>query len=158
MLAIDTSGSMAATDVSPEPARRRAGFAARRFIEGLPKGLKIGVLSFDTSARVLVAPTSDHAAGARRRSNSLTIGGGTATGVAIDDALDAVSALPAGADGQKAPAAIVLMSDGSPTIGKDGESIRSRRSPRRRRRRQGGAGSGRHDRVRDGVGHGHDPG
>ena len=120
ILAIDTSGSMAATDVAPSRLVA-AQEAARRFINGLPKGLKIGVLSFDTDARVLAAPTTDHAA-ALAAVNSLSVGGGTATGVAIDDALSAVAALPPGSDGKKAPAAIVLMSDGSPTIGKDGET------------------------------------
>ena len=68
----------------PRPTSRRAGLvaaqaAARRFINGLPSGLKVGLLSFDTNARVLVSPTSDHApvlAGV----DALTIGGGTATG------------------------------------------------------------------------------
>ncbi len=106
---------MAATDVAPSRLVA-AQTAARQFIQGLPSGLQIGLLSFDTRARVLVAPTADHTpvlAGV----DALTIGGGTATGLAINQALNAVAALPAGADGQKAPAAIVLMSDGSPTIG-----------------------------------------
>ena len=120
LLAIDTSGSMAATDVTPTRLVS-AQAAARRFISGLPAGLKIGLLQFDTTARVLVAPTADHVpvlAGV----DQLTIGGGTATGVAINSALDAVAALPPGADGKKAPAAIVLMSDGSPTIGQSGQT------------------------------------
>jgi Ca-activated chloride channel family protein len=117
ILAIDTSGSMAATDVAPSRLVA-AQAAARNFIAGLPKGLKIGLISFDSNARVLVSPTSDHApvlAGV----NALTIGGGTATGVAIQTALDSAAGLAPGADGQKAPAAIVLMSDGSPTIGRN---------------------------------------
>ncbi|HEY5076117.1 MAG TPA: VWA domain-containing protein, partial [Acidimicrobiia bacterium] len=120
LLAIDTSGSMAATDVTPTRLVA-AQAAAQRFISGLPAGLKIGLLQFDTTARVLVAPTTDHVpvlAGV----DQLTIGGGTATGVAIDSALDSVAALPVGADGKKAPAAIVLMSDGSPTIGQSGQT------------------------------------
>jgi Ca-activated chloride channel family protein len=119
ILAIDTSGSMAATDVAPSRLVS-AQAAARRFIDGLPKGLKVGLLSFDTTARVLVTPTQDHVP-VLAAVDALTIGGGTATGVAIDSALQAVAALPPGADGQKAPAAIVLMSDGSPTIGKNGQ-------------------------------------
>jgi Ca-activated chloride channel family protein len=120
MLAIDTSGSMASTDVNPSRLVA-AQDAARRFIDGLPAGLKIGLLSFDTTARVLVAPTSDHTA-ALAAVNQLTIGGGTDTGDAINDALNAVSALPPAADGSKAPAVVVLMSDGSPTIGSGGLS------------------------------------
>jgi Ca-activated chloride channel family protein len=117
ILAMDTSGSMAATDVKPTRLVA-AQVAARNFIAGLPKGLKIGLISFDSGARVLVAPTTDHApvlAGV----NALTIGGGTATGVAIQTALDSAAGLAPGANGQKAPAAIVLMSDGSPTIGRN---------------------------------------
>jgi len=120
LLAIDTSGSMAATDVSPSRLVS-AQAAARRFVSGLPAGLKVGLLQFDTTARVLVAPTTDHVP-VLAAVDSLSIGGGTATGVAIESALDAVAALPAGADGKKAPAAVVLMSDGSPTIGAPGQT------------------------------------
>jgi Ca-activated chloride channel homolog len=120
LLAIDTSGSMAATDVTPSRLVA-AQAAARRFVSGLPAGLKVGLLQFDTTARVLVAPTSDHVP-VLAAVDALAIGGGTATGVAINRALDAVATLPPGADGKKAPAAIVLMSDGSPTIGAAGQS------------------------------------
>ena len=120
LLAIDTSGSMAATDVTPSRLVA-AQTAARRFIRGLPAGLKIGLLQFDSSARVLVAPTSDHTP-VLAAVDALSIGGGTATGSAIDSALAAATALPAGADGKKAPAAVVLMSDGSPTIGQSGQT------------------------------------
>ena len=120
LLAIDTSGSMAATDVSPSRLVA-AQTAARRFVTGLPAGLKVGLLQFDSTARVLVAPTSDHTP-VLAAVDALSIGGGTATGSAIDSALAAATALPAGADGKKAPAAVVLMSDGSPTIGRAGQS------------------------------------
>ncbi len=115
MLVIDTSGSMAATDVSPSRLVA-AQAAARQFVQGLPSGLKVGLMSFDSQARVLAAPTTDHAP-VLAAVNALTVGGGTATGVAINDALGAIAALPVGAGGEKAPAAIVLMSDGAPTIG-----------------------------------------
>jgi Ca-activated chloride channel family protein len=120
LLAIDTSGSMAATDVTPSRLVA-AQTAARRFITGLPAGLKVGLLQFDTTARVLVAPTSDHTP-VIAAVDALSIGGGTATGSAIDSALAAATSLPAGADGKKAPAAVVLMSDGSPTIGQAGQT------------------------------------
>jgi Ca-activated chloride channel family protein len=120
MLAIDTSGSMAATDVSPSRLVA-AQVAARRFVSGLPAGLKVGLLQFDSTARVLVAPTADHVP-VLAAVDALSIGGGTATGVAIQNALDSVSALPPGAGGKKAPAAVVLMSDGAPTIGALGQT------------------------------------
>jgi Ca-activated chloride channel homolog len=120
MLAIDTSGSMAATDVTPSRLAA-AETAARRFVEKLPKGLKVGLLSFDSSARVVASPTSDHTT-VLAAINNLDVGGGTATGDAIFDALDAIAALPKGADGKPAPAAVVVMSDGAPTIGRNGET------------------------------------
>jgi Ca-activated chloride channel family protein len=83
--------------------------------------LKVGLLQFDTSARTLVAPTSDHPS-VNAAIDALTIGGGTATASAITQSLGAISALPPDAQGKKAPAAIVLMSDGAPTIGENGLS------------------------------------
>ncbi len=120
LLAIDTSGSMAATDVAPTRLQA-ARTAATNFVNGVPKGLKIGLLQFDSSARVLVAPTSDHATVTAAIDN-LDTGGATATAAAITTGLDAIRALPPDAHGQKAPAAIVLMSDGSPTVGVNGMS------------------------------------
>jgi Ca-activated chloride channel family protein len=120
MLAIDTSGSMSATDVSPSRLAA-AQAAARRFVDKLPAGLKVGLVSFDSDARVLAAPASDHAA-VLAAINNLDVGGGTATGDAIYASLDAIAARPKAADGKRASAAVVLMSDGAPTVGRNGES------------------------------------
>jgi Ca-activated chloride channel family protein len=120
MLAIDTSGSMAATDVTPTRLKA-AESAARNFVEKLPKGLKIGLLSFNTSATVVASPTLDHET-VLNAISTLQVGGGTATGEAIFQSLGAIAALPKAADGKKAPGVIVVMSDGSPTIGRNGES------------------------------------
>jgi Ca-activated chloride channel homolog len=116
MLALDTSGSMASNDVAPSRLAA-AEQEARRFVNALPSGVQLGLVSFNTTATVLVAPTSDRTTMLGAISN-LTVGGGTATGDAIYLALNAISAVPPGADGTKAPAAIVLMSDGAPTIGR----------------------------------------
>lgn len=118
MLTLDTSASMTATDV--DPSRLAAAEAqAARFVEDLPRGIQVGLVAFDASARLLVPPTTDRAQltdGIR----SLSTGGGTATASGIRESLDAIAAVPKGATGKPVPAAIVLMSDGSPTIG-DGE-------------------------------------
>ena len=120
MMVVDTSGSMASTDVSPFRLGA-AQQAARHFVDGLPAGLQIGLLSFNSTAQILVAPTSDRTS-VRAGIDNLQIGGATATGEAIFLALDAINSLPAPAGGTKAPAVIVLMSDGSPNVGRPGET------------------------------------
>jgi Ca-activated chloride channel family protein len=118
LLAIDTSGSMSATDVAPTRLVA-AESAATSFVNGMPKGLKVGLVQFDNTARLLVTPTDDRSI-ITTAIGSLTLGGGTATGSAITQSLAAINALPPDANGKKPAAAIVLMSDGSPTIGEKG--------------------------------------
>jgi Ca-activated chloride channel family protein len=120
LLAIDTSGSMAAADVAPSRIDA-AEAAAKKFVERLPPGLKIGLLTFDSGARVLVSPTDDRPS-LQAAIDSLAVGGGTATGEAIFQCLAAIAALPGEAGGAPAAAAIVLMSDGTPTVGRAGQS------------------------------------
>ena len=60
LLTIDASGSMNATDVAPTRLRV-AQAAASQFVTQLPPGLKIGLISFNATARAApVAPTPDH--------------------------------------------------------------------------------------------------
>jgi Ca-activated chloride channel family protein len=61
MLAVDTSGSMMATDL--EPTRMEAAkAAARTFVDAFPQGPKIGLVSFSTYATLMIPPTPDHEA------------------------------------------------------------------------------------------------
>jgi Ca-activated chloride channel family protein len=120
VLTLDISGSMVANDVSPSRLAA-AEQAARGFVNALPSGVQLGLVSFSSSSSVLVAPTADRSA-VLAAINNLQAGGGTATGDAIGLSLDTIKALPAAANGQKVPAAIVLMSDGTPTIGHNGGS------------------------------------
>jgi Ca-activated chloride channel family protein len=120
ILTLDVSGSMIANDVTPTRLAA-AEQAARGFVNALPSGVQLGLVSFSTSASVVVPPTSDRAS-VLSGINNLQAGGGTATADAIMLSLNSVSTLPPGADGKAAPAAIVLMSDGSPTIGRNGTS------------------------------------
>jgi Ca-activated chloride channel family protein len=57
-LCIDTSGSMRARDVSPSRARA-AQTAARAFIDAVPPGTQIGIITFATNAFLIQAPTAD---------------------------------------------------------------------------------------------------
>jgi Ca-activated chloride channel homolog len=118
VLTLDTSGSMVATDVSPNRLAA-AQQAARSFVQALPPGIQVGLVSFSTSAGVDVAPTTDRAsliAGI----NGLQPGGGTATAAAINLAVQEIRAVPVAKGNTKAPGTIVLMSDGAPTIGENG--------------------------------------
>jgi Ca-activated chloride channel family protein len=119
IVAIDTSGSMAATDVTPTRLQA-AQDAARRFIDGLPPGLQAGVVTFSSQAATVAFPQTDRTS-AQSAVASLRAGGGTATGDAIYAGLDAAAAVPKTPDGKTVPAVIVLLSDGSPTIGRNGE-------------------------------------
>ena len=114
MLTLDTSGSMVATDVSPDRLGA-AQQAAASLVRALPSGIQLGLVTFSTQASVLVAPTNDRST-VLAAINGLQAGGGTATASAISLSLKAIEAVPV-AGGKKAPGAIVLMSDGSPTIG-----------------------------------------
>jgi Ca-activated chloride channel homolog len=117
VLTLDTSGSMIATDVSPSRLAA-AQHAARQFVQALPPGVQIGLVDFSTNASVLAAPTSDRAT-ILAAIDSLQAGGGTATAAAIKLSVQAITTLPVGKGDQKGPGTIVLMSDGSPTIGEN---------------------------------------
>jgi Ca-activated chloride channel family protein len=118
MLAIDVSGSMAATDV--EPFRLQAAQdAALRFAEEVPRQYQVGLVSFSGSANLLVAPTTDRAA-LSRAIDGLIPDGATAVGEAIATSLEAIRATQTGledADGTLEAARIVVLSDGATTVG-----------------------------------------
>jgi len=116
LLAIDTSGSMDAKDVAPTRLAA-AQAAARQFVDRLPPGPQVGLLSYDTAVMLRVAPTTDRNAVIQGLSN-LRLGGGTATGEAIFRSLDALADVPPADDGTKAGGTIVIMSDGAPTVGR----------------------------------------
>ena len=93
IVALDTSESMGATDVNPNRLDA-AKQAAKRFVDSLPQGLQVGLLSFDEQR---VDGGLAHV-GSRRRGGRhlpLQLGPGTATGPAISLALQAISALAA---------------------------------------------------------------
>jgi Ca-activated chloride channel family protein len=116
MLMTDVSGSMQATDVTPNRLTA-AKTAANRFVESTPARLNVGVLAFNQSPRVLQSPTRDRdsvfAAIERMKSS-----GGTATGAAIATATNVLEHAP-GDGGKRPPGAIVLLSDGASTSGVD---------------------------------------
>ena len=116
MLATDVSGSMLATDVEPNRliAAKRA---ARAFVNRVPKRINIGVMEYNNQPSVLQSPTTsklDVLAAIDR----MAVSGSTATGQAIVTATRVLQHVP-GENGQRAPAAIVLISDGASVLGTD---------------------------------------
>jgi Ca-activated chloride channel family protein len=136
VLAIDTSMSMAATDVAPS--RMAAAIdEAVGFVDDLPEGFEVGLVAFDGTARVLATPTDDHAA-VIDAIEQLSTGPGTAGGDAIEAALATIrvalgeesanafapTALDTTDDtddtaGDAPAATIIMLSDGTTTRGED---------------------------------------
>ena len=107
---------MLATDVSPSRmAAARA--AAATFIKGLPKGFKVGLVSFLDQADVVLPPTADHDAAVRALTR-LQADNGTALGDAITRSVDlGLSSLNAKIAGKGTPLVVLLLSDGASTTG-----------------------------------------
>jgi len=132
VLAIDTSISMEARDVSPSrvDAAREAAVA---FLDSVPEGVSVGVVAFDGQARELISPTSRLEAVRSVIESSIeaaSLGEGTAIGEAVYLGL---AALQSGqAEVGSAPEAeaqpigtIVLMSDGDTTMGRPNDEAAS---------------------------------
>jgi Ca-activated chloride channel family protein len=131
MLAVDTSLSMQATDVAPSRLAA-AQEAAEAFLDKVPKGVRVGLVSFDNGARLLVPPT-DQTATITRAIQNLQLGEGTAIGEAVFTSLDAIdealktdnkatseTSTTAKPEDEKA-GVIVLMSDGETTVGRSND-------------------------------------
>jgi len=89
VLALDESGSMCSTDVSPNRISA-AQTAARKFVDSLPGGTLAGLVEFNGFAEIAVSPTTDRTPLDQALSN-LSVGPGTAIGAAILQALDAIA-------------------------------------------------------------------
>jgi len=123
IIAVDVSGSMAATDVAPSRLSA-AKKAAQAFISAQPPSVNIGVVAFEQGGLEAAIPTADHAT-ALTAIGRLSAGGGTSLGSAILAALSAIThrAVSLGPNGS-APsigfwpsATIVLFSDGGDSGG-----------------------------------------
>ena len=111
ILAVDDSDSMLQTDVAPDRLKA-AQSAAQAFLEQLPPGFRVGVVTFAGTAQILVAPTMDRTKVSAALS-SLTTSRGTVIGDGLTSALDTIDA-DRRAHGA-GPAAVVLLTDGQDT-------------------------------------------
>ena len=123
VLAMDVSGSMAATDVAPS----RLGAAKRAavsFVDAQPSTVDIGVIAFQQGGLEAALPTADHST-VTAAVQRLTAGGGTSLGDAILASLSAIThkTVSLGRDGAIPSigywpsATIVIFSDGQDESG-----------------------------------------
>ncbi len=115
VLVTDHSRSMMATDVSPtrlEAARD----AATRFLDNVPAPVRVGAVAYSDAPDAVQAPTTKRD-DVRRIIEGLTADGSTATGDALAAALEGINQTRK--DGKRPPAAILLLSDGKTTTGRD---------------------------------------
>jgi Ca-activated chloride channel homolog len=128
VLAIDTSISMEADDVSPsrvDAARESAG----AFLDSVPEGVAIGVIGFDGVARNLISPTTRIEAVRQVIDGSINhsgLGEGTAIGEAVFLGIEAIEASGAeseddSATSDEAVGTIVVLSDGETTMGRSND-------------------------------------
>ena len=113
VLVTDASRSMLATDVEPSRMDAARG-AAEAFLDGVPDELRVGAVGFSTTPRSIVAPSHDRE-DVRAHLASLDADGGTATGDGLAEALRLLESQ----DNRRPPAAVVLLSDGKTTTGRN---------------------------------------
>ena len=114
VLAMDTSRSMVATDVPPTRLAV-AQQAVRRFLEQLPEGYRVGMVSFSQSAQTVLPATANREAALAALRN-LRTGDGTALGEGIARAVQVAQRVRP-EKGRRPPAAVLVLSDGAQTQG-----------------------------------------
>jgi Ca-activated chloride channel homolog len=114
VLVTDVSGSMEARDV--EPSRMEAvRQAALGFVDRAPGRLRVGAVSFNHSGQASEPPRAERE-DVRALLRRLRPSGGTATGKALGAGL---AMLERGRRQERAPGAVILLSDGRSTHGRD---------------------------------------
>ncbi|CAL9340725.1 hypothetical protein SUDANB121_00275 [Nocardiopsis dassonvillei] len=117
MVVVDVSLSMAATDIEPDR-MRAAKESAQGFVETLPDRFNVGLVAFSAQATVVSSPTQDHQAVVGSIEN-LQMGPGTAIGEGVFAALESIRGFDEDAQQDPPPSAIVLLSDGENTSGRE---------------------------------------
>jgi Ca-activated chloride channel family protein len=118
IMVTDISGSMNATDVSPD--RLTAAVeAAKTLTDKVPQTFRLGLVTFSDFAEQRVAPTTDRAQ-IRGALDQLAAEGGTAMGDGLERGLFSARTPVPNANGtgvRRLPSVIVLLSDGKNTSG-----------------------------------------
>lgn len=118
VVAMDVSGSMAATDV--EPTRLLAAReTAAAFVRALPARYRVALVTFGNVVRVEVAPTLDRNAVIARLPRTITPRAGTAIGDAVSRSVAVIVDSAGRIDGEslRRPGAVLILSDGRQNAG-----------------------------------------
>ncbi|WP_153503041.1 VWA domain-containing protein [Cumulibacter manganitolerans] len=119
-MALDVSLSMEAKDIKPDRFTAMKN-SATDFVDKLPQGINLGLVSFAGAAQIVQPPTIDRNA-IKVAIDGLELDQATATGEAIFACLQAIKTFQSSLKDQqsKIPAArIILLSDGFKTVGRD---------------------------------------
>jgi Ca-activated chloride channel homolog len=117
VLVLDISGSMAANDSNPT----RLGAAkkiAREYIDKLPKGYRVAVITFSDHSALVTPPTHDTGLAESAVAAARTGNQGTALADAVSHAVVVAKTVQRPAGARRPPAVIVVMSDGGQTAGR----------------------------------------
>jgi Ca-activated chloride channel family protein len=118
VLAVDVSGSMAATDVAPSRIRAARSVAVQ-FLHELPSKYRVALLTFGTKVQLVVPPTTNRASVLTKLPNAVTPLAATGIGDAVSHSI-AVIIDAAGLNGRGRlfrPGAVLVLSDGGQTAG-----------------------------------------
>src|SRR4051794_19649707 len=127
LLAMDTSRSMGATDITPTRLVA-AQAAASHFVDLVPKRFRLGVISFSSRAQLALAPTDDREL-VQRALGTLQPKEGTAIGDAVRLAAR-LGLREKAKDGTTPPTSVLLISDGAPDGGRTSPSVAARQARR----------------------------
>lgn len=117
VLVLDVSGSMAARDSLPT--RLAAAKAvALKYVDALPGGYRMSVVTFSDHAAVSASPTHDLTAVRAAIAKAKAGPQGTALADAVAKAVDVGRSVKRAEEGKRPPAVIVVLSDGGQTEGR----------------------------------------
>jgi Ca-activated chloride channel family protein len=116
VLVLDVSGSMAANDAQPSRIAK-AKAIARQFIDELPHGYRISLVTFSDQAAVVASPQTDRTQIEAALARAKTGPQGTALAGAVQIGVKVAASVKGIAQDKRPPATIVLLSDGGQTAG-----------------------------------------
>ena len=117
IFAVDVSGSMAAGD-SPPTRLARAKAIVEQYLEHVPHGYRVALVTFSDHVAVAAAPTHDLDFVRAALARAHTAQQGTALGDAVARAVRLGASMRGTAQAQRPPAEVVVISDGGQTAGR----------------------------------------